>query len=173
MFKKQIDSWDDLDRLRDNAKLLIDNIKKKEDAQEKIEYDHYKWTLTEDKRDRFIAQTNKEIIKNKKELVEIEAKIDNLVKVLYSEEMIKRVSEKYKKNIWNADIKQKQAIIDALLDKIYVKKESDWEIKIKVIFKFDPDKIENKKLKDKLKNSTSTWKSNDAINVSNVNGRPS
>ena len=171
MFRKQIDSWDDLDRLKDEAKLLVDDIKKKDQIIENIELDYYKWILKEEKKTTFINKTNKEIVEAKKTLNIIDAKIDNLIKVLYSEEMIKRVSEKYKNNFDRITIEQQQAVVDALVDKIYVKKEDDWNLRIQVMFKFDPEKIENKQLKDELKNSTSTWKSNDAINVSNVNGR--
>ena len=84
--------------------------------------------------------------------------------------MINRVSKKYIKNIENLTLEQKQMIVDVLVDKIYIKKESNKDVKIQVMFKFDLDKLEKIDNKDELKNSTSTSKSNGAINVSNVNG---
>jgi hypothetical protein len=70
---------------------------------------------------------------------------------MYSKEAIKRVASKYKKNIDNLSIEQKQVIVWALVDKIYVEKDDKEGMKMQVIFKFDPENVKSEVIEDELK----------------------
>lgn len=171
LFKKQVSTWDDIDRKRTELKTLIDSYTKKVNILDSIDLSYHNWDYDEERAERLRSITKKDIHATEQRINDLECDIDRLLKALYSEEVIKDISNKYEKDIQNLDISQKSLIAYTLIDRIYARKTNKNDIEIEVVMKFDPNNVRKLILKDELKNSTNYNKSNGAIDVSNVNGR--
>jgi hypothetical protein len=75
-----------------------------------------------EQRERLVLKTQQELKSIEESIVSLEIQIKNLIKITYSEEVIKRMSEKYKYDLDKLTLGQKQIIIDATIDSITTNK---------------------------------------------------
>ena len=156
--------------MKDDLETYTIQLKKKEDVTDTIELQYVNWLYSSDKRQKLIDKTNQEIRSIEKHISQLEIRIDNLLKISYSEDVIQNMSEKYDGRLDNLSISQKQILIESMVDRITASKNKDWDLKIDILFKFDLKDSEKKFIKDEHKKSTSKPKANGTSYVSCING---
>lgn len=171
LFKKQVESGENIEKLKDEILKYEKILEAKEQAIINMESDYYeKGNISEERLKEHTEKYNTDIENIKKEIVINETKLSGLLKLKYSKDAMKIMSEKYKNNIENLSLKEKQFILNALIDVIIVSKEDNDDVKVSIKFKFDLSKIEKKQIEDEFKKSTNKGKTKGAKYVSCING---
>ena len=171
LFKKQVSNWDDIERKRNELKTLKDLYIKKQKTLDSIELSYHNWDYDDERAERLRSITKNEIRTIEQKIGILELEIDRLIQTLYSEEILKDISNRYEKNLQDVDISKKSLIACSLIDRIYTKKKNKYDIEIEVVMKFDPNNVRRLILKDELKKSSTKLKDSGTFDVSNVNGR--
>lgn len=173
LFQIEENNENDSQQLKTYIQDLNNRIKEKEEARDNIEESYSYWRIWDDRRDRLVEKNTTEIENIEKEILETQKTLHNLTKVKYTKEALKKVSEKYKKNMSNLSLEHKQLIIDVLVDNIIATELPDWTKRCAINFKFDLTSKQKELVMDEYKNSTSTSKSKGAKYASCINGEAS
>lgn len=170
LYKEQNETWLNIEKLNEEKNEFINKIEKKEKYISNIEIDYYEWQIDEDKKNNYKFKAIKEINKFKKEIKIIEDKIENIVKIKISKKMINDISKQYLWKIENLSIKQKQILIDVLIDRITAQKDDKGNIFVDVYFRLDHNSKYSRNIGYEPKNSLDNKKTPQEGWVLTLNG---
>lgn len=179
----ETEKWWNIADIKEELDIIVQNIKSEEIFQENVDRDYYKWWISEEKRDKYLEESNLKIKKLLKEQEAQEKILNNISKIVVWLDVLKKISEQYMWKVDKISFKEKRRIIDILVQRILVKKittdkvvyldeqnelndNTDKSIKIDIFFRFEAKKveenIESPELSKGIKNQKNTTK--DAVN---------
>ncbi len=172
LYKKQTTELNNIDRYREEIEILQRRNDEEEVAKVNIEKKEINWRLSEEKADKYIAECNKNIKENNKKISQLDEKIEKLLNLELSKDIIEKISKDFVWKIENLSDEQKRRIADILVDRVLVWEDSDKNMLVEVIFRFNVD-IEDKWDRDlELKDSSNKTKNTSKGVLTCQNGAP-
>ena len=161
LYKKHSSELKKIDRYQDEILLYEWKLTQLEIERDNIERRSFTWRISDERADKFLLEVNQKENALRVKLKATEEKIEYLMNIELTEDMIGKVAVTYMKNIKSLNLDQKRRIVETLVEKICVSKGKEWDIEVDVIFRFDPDKNDHEDNEDELKDSTTIKKSTD------------
>lgn len=181
----ETEKWWNIDDIKEELDIIIQNIKSEELFKENADKDYYKWWISEEKRDKYIEESNLKIKKLQKEQKEQEKILNNIAKIVVWLDVLKEISNKYIGKVDKLQFEEKRRIVNTLVEKILVKKittdkvvelnnlnnDSENSIKIDIFFRFEASDIKKKLDSPELSNTINNQKNTPKDAISDINGR--
>lgn len=137
LYKKQTTELNSIDSYREQIEFHNDKINEQNMLIENAEKSELLWRLSEEKKDKFVLEANKIISNSSKLIIELESKIEDILNIEFSREIINKASEDYLSKINDMTDDQKRMLVDILVDRVQVSEDSNWNMVIDVIFRFN------------------------------------
>lgn len=137
LYKKETSELKKIDIYREEIEILNRRIDEEEIIKENIKRKELSWRLSEEKANKYIIESNKTIAELHKKIKEWEEKIEYLLNLELTENVIKQTSENFKNNIGNLSIDQKIRLVDILIDTVYLTINKEGYMEVEIIFRFN------------------------------------
>lgn len=161
IFKKQTTELNNIDRYREEIEILKRRIDEEEFIKVNIEKKEISWRLSEEKADKYILESNKNISKFGNKIDILDKKIDDLLSLELVKDVIENISNNF---IWKIDklnYEQKMRLVDLLVDKILVYYDDEWIKEVEVLFRFNVENNDNDNMDLELNDSSNKQKNTD------------
>ena len=143
LYKQHTSELNKIDVYQDEILICSDKLQQCEIERENIERRWFAWKLSDERVDKYLFDLNAKEEELKSRVKELEEKIEYLLNIELTEDIVSKTALVYMQNIDSLNINQKIRIIETLVEVVHVTMNNEGDIEVDVIFRFDPNKSDN------------------------------